>query len=909
MRLTGAVTPTSILQSRAGLRMVASNGGADAGSPVPRGGKVIVAKFGGTSVADAPGLARLCGIARARLDEGLLVVVSALAGVSDVLDRVFKSSTILQGAATDSSATLENEAQTRVGETLATLEQRHTELLSAVNGRATNLAPWLGLLRAGPAGDTPSAYAEWMALGELLSSEIVTAALASSGIAARWFDVRQVLRTRGEDPARDRPDDEVTRRLCDRHLERDIAGGHVVVTQGFIGCDRDGRTTLLGRGGSDLTASILGAALGAQRIEIWTDVDGVLTAPPKIVPTARRLKVLSFEEAAELAYFGAKVLHPASIRPAQEANVPVLVANSRRATSGTEADGTLILPDTKDLQDERSVVRSIAIKKGICVVTVHSSRMLMAHGFLERIFSVFSKYATPVDLVSTSEVSVSLTVDETLALPQILDELLAIAQVESTRDTAIVCVVGEGMRRARGIPARIFRAVGNVEVRMISQGASEINVSLVVSASDADGVVRRLHDEFFQGNLPQRIFGESFADLEAQTTSAQTPQTMAHPLAELAEQLAQEHGTPFYMYELDRIEAQIDKLRHALAPVRARLFYACKANFHPEVFRLMASAGVGVDAVSPMETERAMECGIAAENILFTANNMPFPSLLAVHDRGVQVNLGSSSDIRRFAEARPGSEVFLRINPGVGDGHHDHVVTGGADSKFGILPGDLHESVAVLAAHNVRVVGLHAHIGSGIQEPARLLESARRLLDVATDLPHVRVLNLGGGFGVPYRNDDPEFDLEALAGELVAFADESEHRLGRRVEIWVEPGRYLVAQAGTLVARVTCRKESGGHVYIGLDTGMNHLLRPALYGAYHRVRNLSDPAAPREFVDVVGNICETADVLAFNRPVPSPQEGHLLAIEDVGAYGFAMASHYNLWPLPREFVVRNRQLY
>jgi diaminopimelate decarboxylase len=176
------------------------------------------------------------------------------------------------------------------------------------------------------------------------------------------------------------------------------------------------------------------------------------------------------------------------------------------------------------------------------------------------------------------------------------------------------------------------------------------------------------------------------------------------------------------------------------------------------------------------------------------------------------------------------------------------------------------------------------------------------------DFPSLRTLNVGGGLGVPYRRDEPEFDLSTYAAGLRDVLSAAESAAERELELWVEPGRFLVAQAGTLVARVTCRKETAGHVYVGLDTGMNHLLRPALYGAYHPIRNLSDPTGPIEFVDVVGNICESSDVFAMNRPLPSPQEGHLLAIENTGAYGFAMASHYNLWPLPREHVLRHGQI-
>jgi len=604
------------------------------------------------------------------------------------------------------------------------------------------------------------------------------------------------------------------------------------------------------------------------------------------------------------------VLHPASVRPAQKAGIPVLVVNSQRIDPerfpSDELPGTLILDDIARFRDERCVVRSVAVKHGITVITVRSTRMLMAHGFLSRIFAVFAAHQMAVDLVSTSEVSVSLTVDDPRALDAVCNELRQFARVEVTPDMAIVCIVGEGMRSARGIAGRVFRAVGSTVVRMISQGASEINVSLVVAGAEADGVLNRLHDEFFEANLPSTIFGEPYrAPDDAQIEDTQARHIAASPLARQARRLAAAHGTPFYMYDLDRVVAQIERLRRALDHPRARIAYACKANFHPAVFRLMAEQRLGIDAVSPMEVERARSCGVPARAILFTANNVSPEALCAVHDRGVRINLGSVSDVQRFAALRPGSELFLRINPGVGAGHHAHVVTGGADTKFGLSGGELLEARAAVEAHGARVVGLHCHIGSGILDAAPLLEAARQLARVARDFPDVGVLNIGGGLGVPARPGESEFDVERFGAGAVGALHAAEQELGRTLELWVEPGRYLVAQSGVLVARVTCRKHTGGRVYIGLDTGMNHLLRPALYGSYHAIRNWSAPDAALEFVDVVGNICESADVFAHNRPLPTAQEGHLLAIEAVGAYGFAMASHYNLWPLPREFAVRD----
>jgi aspartate kinase len=264
----------------------------------------------------------------------------------------------------------------------------------------------------------------------------------------------------------------------------------VVVMGGFIGSTEDGVTTTLGRGGSDYTASIVGAALGAEEIQIWTDVDGMLTADPTILPEAQLVETCSFAEAAELAYFGAKVLHPATVLPAIEKNIPVRILNSRRP----EVAGTLIV---KDSPPSPVPIRSIACKRNIILVNIVSTRMLMAHGFLRRIFEIFDRYETPVDMLATSEVSVSLTIDDPRALDRIMGELSSFADVTVERDRAIVCLVGENLGRATDVGARALAALQDIQPRMVSQGASRINFGLVVDAADLKRAVESLHREFF----------------------------------------------------------------------------------------------------------------------------------------------------------------------------------------------------------------------------------------------------------------------------------------------------------------------------------------------------------------------------------------------------------------------------
>jgi aspartate kinase len=267
---------------------------------------------------------------------------------------------------------------------------------------------------------------------------------------------------------------------------------------GFIGATTDGVATTLGRGGSDFSAAIAGAGIGAAEIQIWTDVDGMLTCDPRIVAGGHRLKTISFNEAAELAYFGAKVLHPSTVVPAVEKNIPVRILNSRQP----DVEGTLIV---SEIVHSTNPVKSISCKRGITVVNIRSLRMLMAYGFLRRIFEVFDRYRTPVDMVATTEVSVSLTVDQTQSLKEIEAELSKIAEVTVTPEQAVVCLVGEALSETPGIGARIFAALRDINIRMISQGASRLNISVVVNDDDLARAVGALHVEFFS-ELDPKVF-------------------------------------------------------------------------------------------------------------------------------------------------------------------------------------------------------------------------------------------------------------------------------------------------------------------------------------------------------------------------------------------------------------------
>lgn len=454
---------------------------------------MIVMKFGGTSVEDAKAIDRVASIVAGRLAQNPVVVVSAMAKVTDTL-------------LTMARAAGEGERKTAL-KLCRSLQERHYNTASELLGTArfTEFHSELGidfealdeLLRGISAvGEvTPRTTDYVAAFGEMLSSKIVAAAFAARGLNGVHVDSRDVLVTDSNYTEAVPQYDETNAKLQQK-VQPLLRAGQVPVMGGFIGANHAGITTTIGRGGSDFSAAIIGAGLGADRIEIWTDVDGILTTDPRICPEARRIKVISFDEAAELAYFGAKVLHPATVLPAIQKNIPVYVLNSRNPS----CEGTQI---TSRAPQSKNIFKAIAAKKRITIIDVAAPRMLLAHGFLRSIFEAFDRHKVSVDVVSTSEVSVSLTVDSHQAIPALAADLAKLADVKYEGRKAIVCLVGENLRETPGIAAKVFGLLENTKIRMISQGASEINLTFVIEEDDATEVVRRLHHAFFAEADPE----------------------------------------------------------------------------------------------------------------------------------------------------------------------------------------------------------------------------------------------------------------------------------------------------------------------------------------------------------------------------------------------------------------------
>ena len=447
----------------------------------------IVMKFGGTSVADAGAFENVARIVAREREASPVVVVSAMSGVTDIL---LGATNKAGGRNSDEAmASLEDVFARHIGVATVLLSDTEAEAFQAyIQNTIVQISELLRTYEQDPT-QRKALQDEVVSFGEQLSSGLLAEVLKQRGLNARQCDARLCIIT-NEDYTCAAPLMQHTFSHTQNELRPVIESGVVPVLGGFIASATNGATTTLGRGGSDYTAALIGAALGANEIQIWTDVTGVLTADPRVVPEAQTIERLSYSEAAELAYFGAKVLHPKTIQPAIENGIPVRICNSR----APHENGTLVGPET---ETSPRTVKAIAHKTGVTTVQITSARMLGAYGFLRALFEVFDQHRTVVDVVTTSEVSVSLSLDDASSLPSIVEELELLGTVRVEKGRAIICVVGEGLRGTPGIAAKVFSTISDINVSLISQGASSINFTFAIEEDRVNEAVRRLHEAFF----------------------------------------------------------------------------------------------------------------------------------------------------------------------------------------------------------------------------------------------------------------------------------------------------------------------------------------------------------------------------------------------------------------------------
>jgi len=848
----------------------------------------IVMKFGGTSVSSFERWKTIVSQAERGRHQGcrVLLVVSALSGVTNLLTALAESSNSNEHTAL-----------------LAEIRTKHLNLLADMQVQKTDelfTRHWQSLQALVSSRQFPLRARDRAALlahGELFSSSIGVLAFTTQGHSICWQDAREFLHAvSGADsnPLAVRCSDD-----AQPAVQAMLANqGDLHITQGFIASGRDGSTCLLGRGGSDTSAAYFAALLQAAALEIWTDVPGMFTADPRVVPDARLLNSLGYREAQELASMGAKVLHPPSIQPVRRHNIPLYIKD----TSRPSATGTLISAADREAQAQ---VKGVVSRKGIVLINMENPSMWQQAGFLADAFALFRQHGFSVDLVSTSESAVTVSLDPESAADadserfgHFLGELSELCRVELHRDCVSISLVGNAIRTILGRLSSALEVFQDRHVHMVTQSANDLNLTLVVDPDHADILVRKLHQLLISSQADNRLeFGPSWTELNQQNNATAPVLAWWYQHQNELLQLLGDRACAF-IYNLDEVRQASARLK-SMNSVE-RILYSVKANDHPAILETLSGEGLGFECVSMNEVRHVLKVvpQYHASDILYTPNFASRHEYLEARASGVTITVDNSWVLQQWPEVFAKSDIFLRLDLESGYGHHKKVITSGKDSKFGISLTHIDAIQSVLKAHDIRVSGLHAHTGSGVTDVTVWQEQLQRLMKVLPQFPQAKVLDLGGGLGVPERPLQTRLDLEALDQKL------ADALVGTDIRLWLEPGRYLVAESGVLLARVNQLKDKGHYHYAGLATGMNSLIRPALYGAYHQIVNLSrlKEKAGCNY-RIVGPICESGDVLGESRLLPQCHEGDILLIANAGAYGRVMSSHYNRRPPAEELIL------
>ncbi|MEM1411763.1 MAG: aspartate kinase, partial [Pseudomonadota bacterium] len=665
----------------------------------------VVMKFGGTSVSSAAHWRTIIDRVRLERDNGrqVLIVVSALSGVTDLLQRLAEAPT----------------------------PERSEELLTEVYRRHIALADSLGLV-PGPSFDAargalqalldaPAASGlvgeHWIAgvqaFGERLSSALGAAALEDAGLSPVLDQAMDLLAVDPDASAGP------LAAYCEEHADPDLASrlakaGPVHITQGFQARGPGGQAWLLGRGGSDTSAALLAARLQAEALQIWTDVPGVFSADPGIVPGARLLKRLSYSEAQEFATMGAKVLHPPCIGPVRRHAIPLTI----HATNRPGVEHTVVGPRSAATE---GLVKGVVSREGITLINLESVAMWHRPGFLADAFAVFKRHGLSIDLVSTSESSVTVSLDPRRpgrgpqrGLEPALVELEALCDVTVKTGCVAISLIGNAIRTLLGRLSDALDLFQDRTIHMVTQSANDLNFTLVVDADQADRLVQKLHAKLIAPIADHREeFGASWSELT--TPGGGRPTAWWEGQGERLSAIAAEGAA--YVYDLGSVRAAARRLVGLNAV--GCVLYAVKANHHPDILRALFEEGVRFECVSPGEIAHVLEKvpGSSPADLLFTPNFAAREEYADAIALGVQLTVDNLHPLRAWPEVFAGAELFLRLDLDAGYGHHRKVVTSGAASKFGIPLHQLDEARALAERHGMTITGLHAHTGSGVSEP------------------------------------------------------------------------------------------------------------------------------------------------------------------------------------------------
>jgi len=621
----------------------------------------------------------------------------------------------------------------------------------------------------------------------------------------------------------------------------------VIIMQGFIASDSNNKSCLLTRGGSDTTATLIGNMLDSKKVFIYTDVDGIYTTDPNVISDAEIISNLDYQMAQELSATGAKVLHPYSIKLAEEKGIEIHIKN----TNNHQNIGTII---NSTLSDKIAVIN----QKGITTFHIKSLNMWNNYGFVYDIFKDFFDIGIDVNIITTSQFVVSCTTDnnDVKKLMELYNKLSKRYEVKLFQNSNMISVVGNKIALNNNFMEKLFLVAKNYKIHITHFSSNHLSISFIVENNVALLLNQDIHDIVVYNydkwwKTCTNYFITNMKNLDKSS---------------------------IYFYNLKTIGYKCELLKKKLNKVD-QVFYAMKANSNHEVLKEITSRNIGLECVSQMEIKKALQY---TDKILFTPNFCEIKEYQYAFQNGVTVIVDNINILKHsiFKNQKYG----IRLDPINGDGHHKKVITSGKNCKFGISLSDLN----LLDKNNV--IGLHCHKGSGITDSKLWYQNGEFLLKYASEFPNLEWIDLGGGIGV-------DIDLQEINQELKLDL--------KGLKLYIEPGRYIVSTAGVLVSKVTQTKTKGNINYLGISTGMNSLIRPTLYNARHEIHNISASydREKKEYT-IVGPICETGDILGENRILPETNNEDYILIENGGAYGHTMSSNYNLRPPADEFIIK-----
>ena len=854
----------------------------------------VVMKFDADSVSTKSHWETIVKLVKNRQNSQLIPIIvhSSLSGVQDLLNEIIEnpastnSKNILNGIREQHyslASSLHLDGETILDDLYAELEQLVSSvyLIKEVNTQV---------------------HVRIVALGKLMVSKIGSSYLESQGISVQCTDAKDLLTSIYSEDTK-----KISNYLsanCDFSSDASLQSkfikeNKVILTQGQIAKNLSNETVLLGRNTSDLTASYLAAKLQACRLEIWNNNPGMFSTDPQIVPSARMLASLHYDEAQELSSAANNILNPRCIAPLKESNIPLFI----RCTAFPELNGTVISSVTEEIKPH---VKGICIRNGLTLISMDGVNMWHEVGFLAKAFTIFSNHGVSIDLVSTSETNVTVSVDSSQgSMTKNFEELLVndlknICSVRLIKNCSAVSLVGRKIRTIMSQLAPAFKVFEEEKIHLMSQAANDLNLSFVIDEQQGPRLMAKLHSSMIGENRISTIFGDSWEEIYSKKQNLEHSKIRPWWVKK-KEKLLKIANTSLntYVYDSETVIESINKLLNIQNV--DNILYAMKANDNPELLKVIAKSGVDFECVSPGEIEWLKKSvpNIDTKRILFTPNFAPREEYEWALSENLLINLDNLYPLKAWPEIFSGKDLFIRIDPGQGRGHHDHVKTAGIHSKFGIPEFEIEELKNLITSAGANVIGIHAHSGSGILDPDNWRKIANTLVRVAEKFPSVETIDLGGGLGVPEKPGDIILDLEKL-NQTLSEIKESYPKL----KLWLEPGRFLVSNAGVLLTHCTQIKGKGEMSYIGVSTGMNSLIRPALYGSYHEIVNLSNLDKPQtNLMTIVGPICETGDKLGSDRLMPLTFEGDVILIANAGAYGYVMSSNYNRRKIAEEVVI------